>query len=369
MEPSPGASYQMTQEISKPSLDAVLSASLKSSKSLLKENRAFETEAETTILRAIESSEQDESDHKEQQSLNDPASTRRNGRDSMVQRASAVSKLPPVIEDASSTKTFGFTSDSSLTINAPPPKLRDIARRINIIQKVSQQRTSTNRHRMSILMEKQMHNDTSRPLPNRLASTKQLSPTKESLESLDETKHSNDLQNLPESILDEAMKTKSNASFWYSVSKCVNFLQGRKQALYKAVRVVCYMFIPLVGVASTMYYIADNPIGFLGASYSWWILFIIRQCVTFMMAQFSQFISIDVIVLETKLALMMFGRVVTLIAMQVRGWPTILLFWSIYNFSLLYGDRQIAKHWGYRQSIFDIFSDKNPSGSGKFDIL
>ena len=359
----------MTKEISKPSLDALLSTSLKSSRRLLKEDRVFETEAETTILRAIESSEQDESDHHEHQSLNDPASTRRNGRASMAQRASAVSKLPPVIEGASSTKTFGFTSDSSLTINAPPPKLRDIARRLLVIQKVSQERTSTNRHRMSILIEKQMHNDTSRSPANRLASTKQLFPTNESLESLDEIKHSNDLNNLPDSILDEARKKKSNVSFWYSVSKCVNVFQGRKQALKNSVKVVCYIFLPFVGAASAMYYIAGNPIGFLGASYSWWILFVIRQCVTFIMARFSQFIAIDVIVLETKLALMMFGRVATLIAMQVRGWPSILLFWSIYNFSFLYGDRRIARHWGYRQSIFDIFSDKNPSGSGKFEIL
>jgi len=156
----------MTQDNSKPSTSALLSTSLKSSKRLLEEvteknKRTFQAEAEITILRAIKSNEEEECVHA-QQTGPDPISSRSNGRSNMMMRASIVSKLPPVIEGASSTKTFGL-SDSSLIINSPPPKLRDIAQRIRMIQKVSQRRSSQNRQRKTKLFANQHIDGSSRP--------------------------------------------------------------------------------------------------------------------------------------------------------------------------------------------------------------
>lgn len=358
----------MTHDNSKPSTSALLSTSLKSSKRLLEEvteknKRTFQAEAEITILRAIKSNEEEDCVHA-QQTGPDPISSRSNGRSNMMMRASIVSKLPPVIEGASSTKTFGL-SESSLIINSPPPKLRDIAQRIRMIQKVSQRRSSQNRQRKTKLFANQHIDGSSRPSVC-LLSTVGDSRIYESNAGSGDAKSLDGTKKLEDKLLHKSEARISKAlysNFLFSLSKFVIFVQGRNDAFVHAIKVICYIWIPMLGVAAIMYYIAGNPIGFLGASYSWWILFAIRHFITFMVAQVSQFVCIDVVVMETKLALMIFGKVITLIAMQVKGWPTVLLFWSISNFGILYGDKRIVHHWGYWQSMFEIFNESNPSGT------
>jgi hypothetical protein len=113
-----------------------------------KEKRAFQSEAEVTIRKAIELNKEVEDTDDVDQII----SARNAGRAVMAARASMVSKSLPVIEESASMKTFGFMSDSSMSITTPPPKLRDIARRIKMIQKVSEGRTSINRQRKSLLV-------------------------------------------------------------------------------------------------------------------------------------------------------------------------------------------------------------------------
>ena len=59
----------------------------------------------------------------------------------MLARANMIRTFPPVIKEGSA-KAFGLMSDSALSVQAVP-KLRDIAQRIKIIQRVSQQRRRT----------------------------------------------------------------------------------------------------------------------------------------------------------------------------------------------------------------------------------
>jgi hypothetical protein len=329
-----------------------------------KEKRAFQSEAEVTIRKAIElNKEVADTDDVDQ-----IISARNAGRAVMAARASMVSKSLPVIEESASMKTFGFMSDSSISITTPPPKLRDIARRIKMIQKVSEGRTSINRQRKSLLVG-------STASPNRVhnangqirSSFFQMWPTNKrncsesGAASPDTSVIADDLDIITNSFMPQ--KTNSfYSNFRYSLLKIVHFLQGRKQALVYAIKVILYCFVPLLAVACGLFYILGNPVGLLAASYSWWILFVIRQIVTFMVAQATQFLLIDVFVLETKLALMIFGRVVTLIAMQAKGWPMLLLFWSLTNYGFLYGDRRYVKHWIYWQKMFRIFNEENPSG-------
>ena len=163
---------------------------------------------------------------------------------------------------------------------------------------------------------------------------------------------------------DRTRKTDVYSTYCYLFSRrVVHFLKARKPAMRYILKATFYLFIPLVGIAACFFHLGNNPIGALGASYSWWALFVIRQCLTFMLAQVTQFICIDIIALETKLALMVFGRVITLIAMQAQGWPTILLTWATYNYCVLYGQEKYVQHCLYRQKSFGLFNDANPSGT------
>jgi hypothetical protein len=119
--------------------------------------------------------------------------------------------------------------------------------------------------------------------------------------------------------------------------------------------------IPCLGLSAILFYLAGNPVGPYGGSYSWWLQFIVRQSITFLLSQFTQFILIDFIALETKIAVMAIGRMLTLMAVQAKGWPLIIVLWSVWNLILLYGTRNA--YWLSTQSTFDMFNAKNPSGT------
>eukprot|EP00557_Chaetoceros_sp_GSL56_P007064 CAMPEP_0176504220 /NCGR_PEP_ID=MMETSP0200_2-20121128/15805_1 /TAXON_ID=947934 /ORGANISM="Chaetoceros sp., Strain GSL56" /LENGTH=888 /DNA_ID=CAMNT_0017903613 /DNA_START=3159 /DNA_END=5822 /DNA_ORIENTATION=+ len=329
------------------------------------EKRAFQSEAESTIRKAIElNKETDNSDDCDQ-----IISARNAGRAVMAARASIVSKSLPVIEESTSVKTFGFMSDSSMSITSPPPKLRDIARRIKMIQKVSEGRTSINQERRSLMITgtlspKQVNatNGHMRPSFFKLWPTNKKHSAESGVGSPDTSLIADDLDIIAESFLPQKTNSFCN-NFRYSLLKIVHFLEGRKRAFVYTIKVFFYCFMPLSAIASAIFYILGNPLGLLGASYSWWILYVIRHIMTFMIGQAAQFLLIDVFVLETKLALMIFGRVVTLIAMQAKGWPILMLFWSLCNYVFLYGDQRYVQHWIYWQEMFRIFNEENPSGT------
>lgn len=102
----------------------------------------------------------------------------------------------------------------------------------------------------------------------------------------------------------------------------------------------------------------------LGASVSWWFLFIgVRQVLTYSMALVTQSLVIDYLALSSRLCLDWLGPVVTLLVVQSKGWPFILIFWALYDLILLSGDRDFAHHWGYWQDWVGLFNEDNPSGN------
>ncbi len=45
---------------------------------------------------------------------------------------------------------------------------------------------------------------------------------------------------------------------------------------------------------------------------------------------------------------------------QAKGWPLICIFWSLWNFTLLYGNR--GSHWlTFDHKVFNMFNSSNPS--------
>ncbi len=311
----------------------------------------FESEAESSILRALENKESD-GDASE---INSRRATRANKASRMIARASMVRPLPPVLEEGSTKTSFGLTSDSSLLVYNPP-KLKDIAQRIRMIQKVSyERRTSTIRQRPPYDFSGE------RPVssgPQTESSTRRLSADGDyDHEAFD----ANDM--IPDTLNTSNRHRDLYSTFLYFFSRVVHFLKARRPAMEYFVRITFYFFVPMIGVAVCLFHIGNNPIGPLGASYSWWIIFTIRQFLTFMLAQLAQFILIDIIVLQTKLALMVFGRVITLIAMQAKGWPTLILAWTAYDYFLLFGPQKYIQHWLYWQNSLGMFNETNPSGT------
>jgi hypothetical protein len=92
-----------------------------------------------------------------------------------------------------------------------------------------------------------------------------------------------------------------------------NFIYAHKKDIHYAFSILAYIIVPLLLLATILFYVPtfNNPMGPLGATYSWWLLFVARQVVTFLLAQFTQFVLIDFIVLETRLAVLALGRVLT----------------------------------------------------------
>jgi len=102
----------------------------------------------------------------------------------------------------------------------------------------------------------------------------------------------------------------------------------------------------------------------LGASVSWWFLFMgVRQVVTYTLAMVTQSLIIDYFALSSRLFLDWLGPIVTLLVVQSKGWPFILTFWAIYNLILNCGDSDFAGHWLYWQDWIGLFNEDNPAGN------
>jgi hypothetical protein len=112
----------------------------------------------------------------------------------------------------------------------------------------------------------------------------------------------------------------------------------------------------------------DGPLGSDDpASLSWWLLFCgVRQVITLELARLTQLITIDFFTLRTRTFPRILGPNMALLVAQSKGWPFILLFWGIWNYALLYGDRRFAYHWAYWQSWIGMMNETNPHGGITF---
>jgi hypothetical protein len=98
-----------------------------------------------------------------------------------------------------------------------------------------------------------------------------------------------------------------------------------------------YTLVPLLGISGILFYWGGNPMGPMEGSWSWWLIFVARIFICLVLAQLTQFIIIDFICLETQIAVRVIGRILTLMAMQAKGWPVLSIFWSMWQLILLHG--------------------------------
>eukprot|EP00569_Conticribra_weissflogii_P014890 CAMPEP_0171391814 /NCGR_PEP_ID=MMETSP0880-20121228/1528_1 /TAXON_ID=67004 /ORGANISM="Thalassiosira weissflogii, Strain CCMP1336" /LENGTH=1734 /DNA_ID=CAMNT_0011904567 /DNA_START=216 /DNA_END=5420 /DNA_ORIENTATION=+ len=135
-----------------------------------------------------------------------------------------------------------------------------------------------------------------------------------------------------------------------------------------------FVILPLLIVAFALYYGAGNPMageptfdenGKVSepASWSWWVLFVVRQFFLLSCVKAGEVISIDILALRTPIFIKTIGSFATLMIVQARGWPYVIMFWGIVDFAFLFGYHKFALHWLFWQDWLDVFTMKNPPGN------
>eukprot|EP00579_Thalassiosira_antarctica_P000217 CAMPEP_0201866770 /NCGR_PEP_ID=MMETSP0902-20130614/1236_1 /ASSEMBLY_ACC=CAM_ASM_000551 /TAXON_ID=420261 /ORGANISM="Thalassiosira antarctica, Strain CCMP982" /LENGTH=1631 /DNA_ID=CAMNT_0048391801 /DNA_START=121 /DNA_END=5016 /DNA_ORIENTATION=+ len=162
-------------------------------------------------------------------------------------------------------------------------------------------------------------------------------------------------------------------SIWYHdliKPKLPGFVKG-------ATHSIVFVIVPLLTVSFILYYALDNPMAGQGtvddelgfsenASWSWWVIFLVRQAFLLSCVKAGEVISIDILALRTPLFLKTIGSFATLMIVQARGWPYVLTFWSLMDFCFLFGTHSFAKHWLFWQDWIAMFTASNPAGNFLF---
>jgi hypothetical protein len=149
------------------------------------------------------------------------------------------------------------------------------------------------------------------------------------------------------------------------------FFNPRKEHVVTYSKTVfLWMGIPLIGIATLLFYVFENPPTGLStdgssayhASASWWLIYFLRQVITLSVALLLQIILVDFFSIGSRVMLKILGPIFTLLIVQSRGWPFVLFWWSMLDFAMLYGDRAFARNWLYWQDHVGLFNSQNPSG-------
>ena len=150
----------------------------------------------------------------------------------------------------------------------------------------------------------------------------------------------------------------------YDLEAFSDFLRPKKASIHLYCKtVLLYVFLPAVAVSAILYYGTGNPIlRKTGASISWLILFLIRQIVCFTLAKASELFLIDFLSLQTRYMVQILGPVMTLVLVQSKGFPFIVVSWGILSLLLLSGSHAFANHWLYWQDLIGMCEESNPSG-------
>ncbi|GFH58160.1 hypothetical protein CTEN210_14636 [Chaetoceros tenuissimus] len=190
--------------------------------------------------------------------------------------------------------------------------------------------------------------------------------TKNDYSSLPQTSENID----PESLIPEgqgfddenlALTTSQKASNRGSLLRCCfpcvglyRFRKDQRRTIKTYLKVWLIFFIITFGIAALLAEVdaIGNPtFGDSNESIAWVFLFVIRQSVTFFLAKFSQLFIIDYIAMETSLAVRFLGRIITLLIILSKGWPSLVSLWGIWNLLLVYGTGKFAKQWCFKLNI------------------
>ena len=106
--------------------------------------------------------------------------------------------------------------------------------------------------------------------------------------------------------------------------------------------------VPCFGIAYVLFHYCGNPtLPFLpgDSALSWWLLFITRQLLTLQLAFATEYVLVEAIACRSPVAIKLFGPLMTLFAMQAKGWPFLMASWATWDLLLLHGGHAFAKNW------------------------
>jgi len=162
--------------------------------------------------------------------------------------------------------------------------------------------------------------------------------------------------------------------WWTELRKHMKMLAFAFDGAYVKERTVIFahnevsMFIvPALAISAFFYYRLGNPILSIlptDASISWWILFAIRNYLTFQLAYVIEYLFVDVSAMRSLLSIQVVGPLATLYIINAKGWPFILTSWGLLNLLLIQDGHQnniFFSHWLYFTDI-EMFTAENPSG-------
>jgi hypothetical protein len=148
------------------------------------------------------------------------------------------------------------------------------------------------------------------------------------------------------------------------------FINPRRETIRSYLRIVFgYLMLPMLAIAAILFHVGGNPPTGKGsaldskeASVAWWLIFGVRQLVTFTMAKLWQLLLVDFFALQTRVTLRLGGPVVTLWIVAGRGFPFLISTWAVIDFIVLSGDNSFARHWLFWQDWWGLFNENNPGG-------
>lgn len=109
----------------------------------------------------------------------------------------------------------------------------------------------------------------------------------------------------------------------------------------------CLFIVPCLILSAIFFYPLDNPnLQFMPseAHLAWFLLFAVRQSVTFTLARITQWV-LQVLTIRTTLFVRAVGPLLTLVVMQSEGWSCLLSVWGCWNLLLLHGTSPFVRHW------------------------
>lgn len=108
--------------------------------------------------------------------------------------------------------------------------------------------------------------------------------------------------------------------------------------------------IPLTAVAWLLFYVFGNPdldvLPDQNPSMAWWCNLAVRQIATLEMARILQYLVVDCLFVSTR-SFKYFGPLLTLIAIQAKGWPFMIFWWGLIDLAILHGDNEFQCNWFY----------------------
>lgn len=159
-------------------------------------------------------------------------------------------------------------------------------------------------------------------------------------------------------------KARSRVDREFNLVK-TDFIEPNKAGIVLYFKVIMgFVISPLVIVAAILFYGVGNPdLGKEGATISWFLLFLVRQVITFTFAKASEIFMIDYLSLKKRFTVRVFGPSFALFVVQSKGYPCVVFFWAVYGLMLLSGNSRFAKHWLFYQPYIRMFNENNNAGT------